>query len=56
MDELYLIAHKVRSELAFDIAQRVVIGDEDVWFIPTSGHRAYPLRWQPLTENPRREL
>jgi hypothetical protein len=50
MDELYLIAHKVRSELAFDIAQRVVIGDEDVWFIPTSGHRAYPLRWQPLTE------
>jgi hypothetical protein len=24
MDELYLIAHKVRSELAFDIAQRVV--------------------------------
>jgi hypothetical protein len=28
MDELYLIAHKVSSELAFDIAQRVVIGDD----------------------------
>ena len=40
--ELYLIAHKVRGEPAFDIAHRLRIGDEDGWIIPTSGHRAYP--------------
>src|SRR5262245_8278432 len=42
MTELYLIAHKVRGEPAFDIAARVQIGDEEGWIIPTSGHRAYP--------------
>lgn len=42
MNELYLIAHKVRGEPAFDIAQRLLIGDEKGWIIPTSGHRAYP--------------
>ena len=31
-----------------DVAQRVVIGDEDVWFIPTSGHRAYPYKYRGL--------
>lgn len=46
-EELYLILHKVRGEPAFDIAQRLQIGDEDGWIIPTSGHRAYPYRcWQ----------
>lgn len=40
--ELYLIAHKVRGEPAFDVAERITIGDEEGWIIPTSGHRAYP--------------
>ena len=48
MDGLFLIMHKVRGELAFDVAQRVAIGDEDVWFIPTSGHRAYPYGYKAL--------
>ena len=39
---LYLIAHKVRGEPAFDIATREIIDNEEVWIIPTSGHRAYP--------------
>lgn len=42
LPELYLIAHKVRGEPAFDIAHRLQIGDEEGWIIPTSGHRAYP--------------
>lgn len=47
MSDLYLILHKVRGEPAFDIAQRVQIGDEEGWIIPTSGHRAYPfLTWE----------
>lgn len=45
--ELFLIAHKVRGEPAFDIAQRCDdMGTESDpgpwWIIPTSGHRAYP--------------
>jgi hypothetical protein len=48
MNELYLILHKVRGEVAFDVAQRVMIGDEEVWFIPTSGHRAWPLQYKAL--------
>lgn len=39
---LYLIAHKVRGELAFDIAEQMEVGTEIWWIIPTSGHRAYP--------------
>ena len=39
---LYLIAHKVRGERAFDVAERMEVGDEHWWIIPTSGHRAYP--------------
>lgn len=44
---LYLIAHKVRGEPAFDVAQRCDdMGTPDDpgpwWIIPTSGHRAYP--------------
>jgi len=42
MSELYLILHKVRGEPAFDIAQKIMIGGEEGWIIPTSGHRAYP--------------
>lgn len=42
MSELYLIAHKVRGEPAFDVAQRIQIGEELAWIIPTSGWRAYP--------------
>lgn len=41
-EELFLILHKVRGQPAFDIAQRLTIGDEEGWIIPTSGHRAYP--------------
>ena len=39
---MYLIAHKVRGEPAFDIAEPMQVGDETWWVIPTSGHRAYP--------------
>lgn len=45
MTDLYLIAHRVRGEPAFDIACTLDQIDEDgdiVWIIPTSGHRAYP--------------
>jgi len=49
MNELYLILHKVRGEPAFDIAQKIEIGEEEGWIIPTSGHRAYPYQyWQLL--------
>jgi hypothetical protein len=46
MSGLYLILHKVRGEPAFDIAQKIMIGKEEGWVIPTSGHRAYPCAWQ----------
>ena len=39
---LYLIAHKVRGEPAFDIAIQMMMEDGPWWIIPTSGHRAYP--------------
>ena len=42
MTGLYLILHKVRGEPAFDIAEKITIGKEEGWIIPTSGHRAYP--------------
>ena len=45
MSQLYLIAHKVRGEPAFDVAQKMLVGEETYWIIPTSGHRAYPY-WQ----------
>lgn len=38
----YLILHKVRGEPAFDVAEKLMIGGEEGWIIPTSGHRAYP--------------
>lgn len=42
MTDRFLIAHKVRGEPAFDIAERCDIAGEEAWIIPTSGHRAYP--------------
>jgi len=52
MEELFLIAHKVRGEVAFDVAQRLTLGcGRGVWLIPTSGHQAWPLRWMRLDES-----
>jgi len=49
MNDLYLILHKVRGQAAIDVATRVHLrGGREIWFIPTSGHRAYPLQWQAL--------
>jgi hypothetical protein len=49
MDALYLISHRVRGELAYDVALRVHrSGGEELWLIPTSGHRAYPLTYKAL--------
>lgn len=45
---LYLIAHKVRGEPAFDIATKMEMADGPWWIIPTSGHRAYPFWHEPL--------
>jgi hypothetical protein len=45
MNDLFLIAHKVRGKLAFDVAERV--GSE--WVIPSSGRRAYPWWTSSLT-------
>jgi hypothetical protein len=52
---LYLILHKVRGEPAFDIAERCeAMGTEGDpgpwWIIPTSGHRAWPLRTWDMVE------
>src|SRR5262245_29009198 len=57
MSEPYLILHKVRGEPTFDIAIKIIARCEDVstdceemWIIPTSGHRAYPYRKWELSE------
>lgn len=54
MTNLYLIAHKVRGEPAFDVATKMQCPECAAqgcsecdntgwwWIIPTSGHRAYP--------------
>src|SRR6266571_1229398 len=47
----YLILHKVRGKPAFDIAVKMEVECESDpgpwWMIPTSGHRAYPLKaWE----------
>lgn len=39
---LCLIAHKVRGERAFDVAEPLDVDGDVWWIIPTSGHRAYP--------------
>lgn len=45
---LYLIAHKVRGEPAYDVAEPIDMADGRWWIIPTSGHRAYPFWHTPL--------
>ena len=51
LGELYLILHKVRGEPAFDIAECIgEDGDGEIWIIPTSGHRCYPLHSWSLPE------
>lgn len=47
---LYLIAHKVRGEPAFDVAEQMEVGSETWWVVPTSGHRAYPYWYGDLDE------
>lgn len=47
---MHLILHKVRGKPAFDVAEKLQIGDEEGWIIPTSGHRAYPAWSIPLDE------
>ena len=47
-EESYLILHKVRGEPAFDIAINIGGEEDEMWIIPTSGHRAYPLRYWSL--------
>jgi hypothetical protein len=42
MTEIFLIAHKVRGEPAFDVATKMEMPDGPWWIIPTSGHRAFP--------------
>lgn len=49
MSEPYLILHRVRGEPAFDIAISIQ-GEDLIWIIPTSGHRAYPWWFIPLSE------
>lgn len=60
MTEPYLILHKVRGEPAFDIAIRLlecteadetkgIVTLDEIWIIPTSGHRAYPSWSVPLS-------
>ena len=50
MTEVYLIAHKVRGEAAYDVASPLEVGQEIWWIIPTSGHRAYPYWKMPIIE------
>jgi hypothetical protein len=49
----WLIAHKVRGEIALDIASQIQVDgyDEPWWIIPTSGHRAYPFWSRLLVED-----
>jgi hypothetical protein len=52
MEELFLIAHKVHGQVAYDVAQRWLLSNgRPLWLIPTSGHRAYPLRWLKLDDS-----
>jgi len=37
----YLILHKVDGKPAFDVAHQLE-GDEEMWIVTTTGHRAYP--------------
>lgn len=48
-EESFLIAHKVRGQPAFDVAIKMTIGEEQWWVLPTTGHRAYPFGYLPLS-------
>lgn len=55
LDNLYLIAHKVRGEVGFDIAMRCedmgTPSDPGPWWISqTWGWRAYPIDYWPLNQ------
>jgi hypothetical protein len=52
MDEaLYLIKHRVRDEVAEDIAQRLCLEcGKEIWIVLTSGQRAYPFEHVPLVQ------
>lgn len=50
MTDLYLIAHKVRGEATFDVAHRLMIGDEEGWVLTTCGYRAHPWWSVPLVD------
>jgi hypothetical protein len=42
----------VKGRPAIDVAQRYLLSNgRPLWLIPTSGHRAYPLRWMRLDES-----
>ena len=45
---LYLIKHRVRDKVAYDVALRVLRSGGEHWLIPTPGHRAYPLAYKAL--------
>ena len=51
MDEaLYLIKHRPQDEVVSEIAQRwVFCSRKEVWIILTTGQRAYPREWTPLS-------
>jgi len=49
-EELFLIAHKVRGEPAFDIAHQMLMDGEVAWITTTYGHRAYPWKWWKLDD------
>lgn len=53
-ETLYLIAHKVSGQPAFDVAIQLEGVNDDgdiIWIIPTSGHRAYPFHAEPLEKD-----
>lgn len=50
MTDLYLILHKVRGEATFDVAHRLMIGDEEGWVLTTCGYRAHPWWSVPLVD------
>jgi len=53
MSESYLILHKVSGQPAFDIAHKLETTEqsgEEMWIVSTSGHRAYPYWYLPLTQ------
>ncbi len=46
----YLVLHKCRGEPTFDVAQKLQIGNEEGWIIPSSGWRCYPWQAWPFSD------